>query len=124
MLSQPFNTGPAAVKRVEGRQAVSVVYDGGALGVSCNFALALDGGWLSTGAQTISGTKTFPDGVVAGSVSLVDGGKVSRATRTLQPANASFPGGVSTGAQDFSGNNSFQGDLSLVGPLDAGGLYT
>ena len=41
-----------------------------------------------------------------------NGGSISGANLTLQPASAAFPGGVSTGVQSFAGNKTFTGTIA------------
>lgn len=91
-------------------------------------ASASFGGVVTTGAQSFAGDKTFTGAISAsnlsgtntGDVTLVAVGAVPNANAaslsgqalTLQPASASFPGLVTTGAQSFAGNKTFTGSIT------------
>lgn len=47
-----------------------------------------------------------------GSTANAEGASISASVITLQPASASFPGGVSTGTQSFAGNKTFTGTIA------------
>lgn len=71
--------------------------------------LTLAGGvptWAA-GSGGLTGFTTF------GSTPNANGGSVSGANIILQPANASNPGGISTGAQDIPGDKTFLGKFAV-----------
>src|SRR5574338_702091 len=51
-----------------------------------------------------------------------NGASLAASTLTLQPANATFPGGVTTGAQSFAGVKSFTNGVTLTGASTSNGL--
>ena len=88
-------------------------------------------GVITTGTQSIAGDKTFTGNITAanltgsntGDVTLTAFGSVPNANAaslsgqalTLQPADATNPGGVSIGAQTFAGNKTFNNNLIVIG---------
>lgn len=84
-------------------------------------------GLITTGTQTFAGAKTFTGAISASNISgtnsgdvtltafgsspNANGASISGQAITLQPANATNPGGVSTTTQSFGGNKTFTGSL-------------
>jgi hypothetical protein len=63
-------------------------------------------------ADALSGGVTTMANI--GSVANADGASISGSTLTLQPANASFGGVLTTGAQTIAGAKTFAGNLSVI----------
>ena len=78
--------------------------------------------WNGTGwVQTISFTSTGVDTLAAiGSSPNANGATISGTTLTLQPANGSFGGVVTTLAQTFAGDKTFTGSLQVDGNTTLG----
>lgn len=72
--------------------------------------LTTDGSTLSWATVTGAGVTTM---AAVGSSPNANGASISGQTLTLQPASASFPGVVTTGAQTFAGEKSFSSRLNL-----------
>lgn len=91
------------------------------------------GGVVTTGAQTFAGLKTFSNGISAnglvtglsaiGATPNANGASVSSGNLSLQPANVSFGGVVTTGAQSFSGAKTFSNGLFLGSELQNLSVY-
>lgn len=93
-------------------------------------------GVVSTGVQTFAGAKTFTGTVTASNISgtntgdltlaafdsspNTNGASLSGQVLTLQPASASFPGGVTTGTQTMAGAKTFS-TTPIFSALGAGG---
>jgi len=101
------------------------------------------GGVVTTGAQTFAGAKTFTGAISAsnfsgtssgtnsgdvtlaaiGAIPNANGASLGGQALTLQPANASFGGVVTTGAQTFAGAKTFSGAMTTTS-ITASGLIT
>lgn len=73
---------------------------------------------LATTAFVIANAPTISFGSF-GSTANAQGGSYSAGTITLQPASASFPGGVTTGTQTFAGSKTFSSTLTASGSIYA-----
>jgi hypothetical protein len=96
--------------------------------LSLTAADATNPGGVSTSTQSFGGNKTFTGTIVASNLSGTNTGDVSFASFgatpsasaaslsgqiiTLQPADGSNPGGVSTTTQTFAGNKTFSGTIA------------
>ncbi len=94
-------------------------------------------GVLTAGIQSIGGNKTFTGTIAAsnlsgtntGNVTLTavstvpnaNGASLTGQALNLQPANATFPGVVSTGAQQFAGDKQFVNSVLVNGTIDLTG---
>lgn len=92
---------------------------------------ATNPGAVSTTTQSFAGNKTFTGTISASNLSGTNSGDVTLSSfgsapnanaaslsgqaLTLQPASASFPGGVSTTTQSFAGDKTFGGALTVTG---------
>lgn len=93
-------------------------------------ASASFGGVLTSGAQSIAGAKTFTGAISAtnlsgsntgditlgafGSTPSSTGASLSSQVLTLQPADGTNPGGVSTTTQTFAGAKTFTGNVAMA----------
>ncbi len=87
-------------------------------------------GLVNVSTQTFAGNKTFTGAITASNLSGTNTGDVTLAAfgstpsanaaslsgqiLTLQPADATHPGGVSIGSQTFAGDKTFTGDISAT----------
>ena len=83
---------------------------------------AIDSKWHRSSPQagSFNGTPTA-EGI---SISEVDNGDITEFQVSLHPADSTNPGAVSTGAQNFAGNKTFNNDVIITGDLTVNGITT
>lgn len=96
--NKPIYTGSGGSINMPGTSTLTVTYD------STAAAWMLTGGY-SGSVNTLNAFGSTPN---------ANGASISGSTLTLQPASASFPGGITTGTQTFAGNKTLDGTLTLT----------